>query len=72
MEIEDKDLRRRHGEKYFEVYNANLAPSEDLDNNLVCPSCDFNVFYINHPLSIKGSFNKVILHMLNKHSKRSS
>ena len=66
----DKDLMFLHFDKYIKVNEANPLWQEESHNNLVCPSCDFSVFYINHPLSIKGSFNKVILHMLNKHSKR--
>ena len=68
MEI-DKDLMYRHSDKYSEVYKANPFFSEDLNNNLVCPSCDFKVFFKKHTSSIEASFNKVIAHMLDTHNK---
>jgi DNA-directed RNA polymerase subunit RPC12/RpoP len=65
----DKDLMYIHSDIYSEVYKANPFFSEDLNNNLVCPSCDFKVFYKKHTSSIEVAFSKVIAHMLDTHKK---
>jgi len=57
-----------HSDKFSEINKANPFFSEDLNNNLVCPSCDFKIVHKKYTSFIE-TFNEVIIHMLDTHSK---